>query len=219
MKILIAVPLSADHGRPMVETCRGITETLTGGLPVTEVRWGPDNLGGAGAVHLQRNWVADYVRKVKTVTHVLMVDSDIGFTQADVLALIKAHVHLVTGFYVSKDARGAAPVTYFDRGDGELVPLMARGLQKIDAAGLGFCLIAREVFEALDPPWFVPGAEDLEFFKRARAAGIQPWCQYDADLVHLGGPTRYTRAHAEATARGLGLIYTGQPYQGALTVM
>ena len=53
---------------------------------------------------------------------------------------------------------------------------------EVDAAGLGCCLIAREVLERLDEPWFKFVArpdghltgEDIYFFEKCAAIGIRP---------------------------------------------
>jgi len=66
------------------------------------------------------------------------------------------------------------------------------GLVRADASGGAFLLVHREVFEALDPPWFVRDGpkkgEDFHFFERARKeAGFELWVDRSVICGHEWG--------------------------------
>lgn len=66
-----------------------------------------------------------------------------------------------------------------------------RGVERIDAAGLGCMLLRREVFERVEFPWFAErewGAsrgEDVSFCERMRDAGVELWAHFDVDCKTL----------------------------------
>lgn len=64
-------------------------------------------------------------------------------------------------------------------------------LVQVDVVGLGFCLIKREVFEKMKPPWFkwdMPDevSEDFSFLQKAKEAGFDTHLFTDIKLRHLG---------------------------------
>lgn len=72
-------------------------------------------------------------------------------------------------------------------------------LVEVDILGTGAMMIAREVFEALTPPYFwydysqfndkdtefISASEDVQFCKAARAAGFRIWCDTTINMPHL----------------------------------
>jgi len=72
-------------------------------------------------------------------------------------------------------------------------------LVEVDVIGTGAICIAREVFEALTPPYFwydyshfndkgsefISASEDVQFCKSARAAGFRIWCDTTIKMPHL----------------------------------
>jgi GT2 family glycosyltransferase len=125
-----------------------------------------------------------------------MVDNDMCFTYADVLALYAeadargpgiyaaAYVledgSLVTGRWAEDDPEGAYQKAY--RIDWSHPTQM-------DVVGAGFTLIHRDVFEAMGPDAFTPYVgvmgEDLSLCKRAGNAGFRPWVVPAANPGHF----------------------------------
>lgn len=72
-----------------------------------------------------------------------------------------------------------------------LDPAPVDALVRADASGGAFLLVHREVFEALEKPWFVrDGAkkgEDFYFFERARRAGFELWVDRSVICGHEWG--------------------------------
>ena len=68
----------------------------------------------------------------------------------------------------------------------------AKGLRPCTAVGTGGMLVRREVFSALEPPYFRVGqvnpevlSEDVDFCLRAKAAGFQAYVDFDNVMGHL----------------------------------
>lgn len=70
-----------------------------------------------------------------------------------------------------------------------------QGLVEVDALGTGSIMIAREVFEMIEPPWFYndyskvwedewPG-EDMGFCEKCRASGIKMWVDTTTTSPHM----------------------------------
>jgi len=123
-----------------------------------------------------RNHIAAQALADKAVTHLLWIDSDMSFRNApDALTrLLAHHVPIVSALYYSKDFP-FRPHAYKADGKGRYEPIQdyPEGLFAADGVGLGFCLIQREVFEKLPPPYFhydeaTKLGEHLYFSKKAR---------------------------------------------------
>jgi hypothetical protein len=66
------------------------------------------------------------------------------------------------------------------------------GLVEVAASGAAGLLVKRRVFEAIEAPWFEAGTantnrvgEDVNFCRKARAAGFEIFCDLDAVIGHL----------------------------------
>lgn len=63
------------------------------------------------------------------------------------------------------------------------------GVIEIDGAGSAGMIVRRRVLEALEPPWFRLGVghwgEDLDFCRRAQAAGFKIYADLDMSLGHI----------------------------------
>jgi len=64
-------------------------------------------------------------------------------------------------------------------------------LYEVDATGMGFVLIKREVFQQVDPPWFAftDISEDFEFIQKAQKKGIKSYVDTSVKCKHLGDRT------------------------------
>ena len=74
----------------------------------------------------------------------------------------------------------------------DLTELPREGLLKVQAVGTAGLLVRREVFEALDSPWFEYGkterwdaSEDIIFCEKAQDAGFEVFVDLDAHLGHM----------------------------------
>jgi hypothetical protein len=78
-------------------------------------------------------------------THLLMIDSDIGFTKDDVVTLLRHNLPIVAGVYPIK----TIPSTPCIKPLGDLPPLSkdTDNLQEVACAGTGFLMVKREVLE------------------------------------------------------------------------
>jgi hypothetical protein len=130
-------------------------------------------------------------------THVLFIDSDIEFEAHHVLKLIEFE-ELIVGAAYSKRVEPIITTawhTLYDWDSWVRVEEQTDSHIKIQAMGLGFCLIETKVFDQLDLPWFQLGfyngqytGEDIEFFRKCNEAGIPIWLdiQTTCELGHLG---------------------------------
>lgn len=202
MKIVIGVPLSKDTGRCEPEMDAGVDSVLLArDIPILTVL-----RGMAGSVFVGRERTAAWIKAHPEVSHLLFWDSDIVAQAPDLRKLMAHKVEVVSAAYCTTGfGPHCEPVSYYDNGSGGLVPFMAPdGLQKVAAAGLGFCLIAREVFDRLTPPYFEHVAEDFHFFRACRAAEIQPYVDFDVWVEHVGR-YRFGRRDVVTAARLMGL--------------
>lgn len=150
----------------------------------------------------------DYVRNRAALsllgseyTHVLMLDQDHKHPWDIVQKLSRWVLADPKKWVVSglNFRRGVPydPCVYLNGPDGQLYPPVEweKGLVKVDAVGTGSVLIAREVFEQLEPPWFFndysrimedrwPG-EDIGFSRKCAAAGIEMWCDTTVTSPHM----------------------------------
>ena len=107
-------------------------------------------------------------------------------------------VQIVGGLNFQRPAPHS-PCAWFRR-DGEIVQMTnwIPGVAEVEAIGFGCVMIAREVFEAIEPPWFMydyanmetnvnyqyPGS-DAYFCKKARAAGFRIFCDTGLTSPHI----------------------------------
>jgi hypothetical protein len=72
------------------------------------------------------------------------------------------------------------------------LPKSEHDLVEIDGCGMHFCLIRRDVLEAIEPPWFEAGStlsgEDFYFCRKVRAAGFQIYADLSVHTGHIVGP-------------------------------
>lgn len=146
-------------------------------------------------------------------THLLCVDSDIGWTAADVEQLLRANKDFVAGLYAKKteDRALATPLRGEREGDLAEAPYAAAGfllltrtcIERLVAAhpelfyespqGRAFALWS-PIFEAR------PYGEDAAFCKRWRALGGKIWAHTKVVLKHYGDSAYLP---AEASSSGL----------------
>lgn len=161
--------------------------------------------GGPMIVRRRNELFGEALRSL--ATHYLSVDSDIVFEPHQVEALLEHDLPIVGGHYRGIDVRDSKtpfPVANIRRKDGTLDHASyktlggKKGLKQVEAVGLGFTLIKREVLEALAPIQdFYPCREDIEpetgqalgedvfFCLEAKKKGFQVWLDLDVKVGHL----------------------------------
>lgn len=170
-------------------------------------------------VHIARcDLVKDILTKTEG-THILFLDSDMRFPWQVATELLSANKDIVGCNYSTR--KGAPRTTTFASLDLKEMEDVRRFLQppaeaytgdrlvKVDAVGMGICLIRRHVFEAIEYPWFETMydrvnrrwvGEDVDFCQKAKAAGFDIWCDTHLSerIAHIGR-FNYTMEHVRAT--------------------
>jgi len=168
-------------------------------------------LKSLSSVHWGRNaLVRDFLEtrdsRGDKLSHLLFVDSDMVPTPDCLLKLIECSTDIAAGMFTT---RSLPPEPVGKRlVDGELqqIPLSewpqdpealeASTTMDVDATGMAFTLVRREVFEKMDDPWFswdvIPGqspweyGEDVSFCLKARKLGFDIKVRLDALVGHIG---------------------------------
>lgn len=143
-----------------------------------------------------RNTLAAEALKTKA-THFLWVDDDQVLEQPanpnEALRLLySCNAPIAAGLYRAKQKVGFYYAAWTKVKNG-YTPIggWTGNWFKVDATGLGFCLIKREVFEKVAEPWFhweekdAP-SEDFYFFNKAAQAGYEVRIFADVKLSHIG---------------------------------
>ena len=144
---------------------------------------------------LARNQIAKEFLKTDA-THLFMLDDDIVPPRNALEKLLSDDKDIVSGMIpvYTKDRDGhPKPPELLAIRDGE--PVHGSGLEKVDYTGAGCLLTRREVFEAIDKPWFkfeftpdhslMTVSEDIYFLNSARACGFEVWADFDVQCGHV----------------------------------
>ena len=132
-----------------------------------------------------------------TATHVMFIDSDITFEPIHVLRLLDFDEPIVGAAYSKRvEPLIVTAWTEIDNWDSWVDPIeQTQSHIKIQAMGLGFCLIKMSVFDELTLPWFQLGfynghytGEDIEFFRKCNDNNIDIWLDVatTCELGHIG---------------------------------
>jgi len=213
MKILIAVP--AYGGTVSEKTLTGIYQTtrdmVRANISIELITVVNDSL-----VHHMRSNLANFFYHNTDATHLLWIDSDIGFTSADVWKLIDLQTEFAAATYPKK----VLPIRYTcDLPSTGLVWNEARTAIEVAHVGCGFQLLTRTAFERIHRAFpelqYSPRSEsrsvsdnemrasyhyydtyknsqgllvgeDYAFCNRFRQAGGQIWLRPDVVLHHVG---------------------------------
>jgi len=134
-------------------------------------------------------------------THYLFVDSDIEFTAADILGLLRHDVPIISGVYVERTHQDSWCCGGFD---GRYLSFdkqgSKRGMHEVEWCGAGFLLVKRGVFESVPYRWFscidisyVDGSgrecitsyeEDTSFCINCKKHGYKICAEYDIVVRH-----------------------------------
>lgn len=149
----------------------------------------------------QRDQLVDQFVKSEC-THLLFVDSDIGWTAEDALALLKTGKDFIGGTYAKKTFELNVAALPTDVREGELYEAkhVATGFLLVSRAGIERLLEHRKAFhymtggqaftslfhQAIDE-----GTEDLSFCRFWRESGGTVWLHTGVVLAHYDGNTPY----------------------------
>jgi hypothetical protein len=196
-KVLVATPIRGNTTITLYTAGMLQSNGLHGG-------WLP--LAGQSDIYVARNVLAnEFLRRTEFDTMV-GIDSDIGFTRADLQNLLETQEPFVSGLYTDKCQ---PPMPFCRDMHGVQVPLEdipKQGLLKARFVPGGFFKIDRSVFEAIIAQKLVPSygngafhhfyngriafdnllSEDYSFSDLVYAAGIQPWINCGVRLSHDG---------------------------------
>lgn len=152
-------------------------------------------------VNLSREEMVKGVLEDPEATHVLFVDSDsVCENPTDpneaLRILLSLNEPIVSGLYRAKQRTGFNNAMWVEGVDAEgnqgLIPIRewTGNWLQVDAIGLGFALIKREVFERVARPWFpweLGGrSEDFEFCRKVIQAGFKVNVFTDVRVSHIG---------------------------------
>lgn len=151
-------------------------------------------------VHAARNALVEMFLKEKDASHLLFIDSDTTFQPSALRTLYDDDVDIVSGLSV-KRSMPCEPTGGLKMEGSEVLAGFLTGFEKFDgpvemeAVGMAFTLIKREVFETMEKPWFyskyLPGLKDLmsedwSFCMNAKKAGFKVFMDTSVILGHIG---------------------------------
>lgn len=132
--------------------------------------------------------------------YILWIDADQLYPM-DTIDRLAKHVddgHLVVGG-VTPDKHTAKPMVYkflneLGTASRDRNFEVSRGLVKVDCMGFGGIMVAGEVMDRIQPPYFPRDwdeamqsyvGEDFGFYNKCRKAGIDVWCDTDLHYSHM----------------------------------
>jgi hypothetical protein len=154
-------------------------------------------------IQYARNYLAAKFLSEESFTHLLMIDSDLGWDPRAAVRMIERDKDVICGIYPVKMQNPYFPYA----GDG---PADETGLQLAERVPTGFMLVKREVMERLADSvrWYqmqyngnvvkCPNlfdlvhegkdywGEDFAFCKRMKNHGYKIWVETDMDFSHVG---------------------------------
>ena len=142
-----------------------------------------------------RNLLVKKALEDVTVSHILMIDDDMTFSQDFLIRLLSHDVDIVGGL-AFKRTPDYHPCVYKKQPTNEYFPVMPNVFQEIDVVGTGGILIKREVFEKLKYPYFETWYDetnpdlhysvDFDFCMKAKLAGFKLFVDPEALMGHIG---------------------------------
>jgi hypothetical protein len=150
-----------------------------------------------GGLIENRNFLAEQAVGIGADWH-LLIDADMTFPRTGLIDLLSHGLPLVGCNYPTR-SNTSTPTAFsslaLPLSERRWPPLGASGIEPVDGFGFGFCLIAAEVFAALERPWFTARpptdvTEDYQFCTDAVAKGFQPYLDealsWDIGHIHRG---------------------------------
>ena len=123
------------------------------------------------------------------------VDDDHVFQPDTLTRLLDRNVDIVSGLYLQRTAPYAPHYYTREEPNGavwsEPLTPQEQGLREAVAVGAGCLLVKTAVLKRLEPPYWRLGqmapdvwGDDIDFCRRARAAGFKVWCDLDVLVGH-----------------------------------
>lgn len=170
-------------------------------------------------VDTARNAIAKTFLENERFTHLMWFDADMTFHPETVARLLAHDLPIVSGLYLARTDTPIPHMYNFNRVDpkdgmtwydslaGDYAEWLKctpehkerpnawcfdpdpAALIKVDAVGFGCVLMAREVIEKMEYPYFeadpeTGGAEDFDFCEKAKRAGFQVFCDMTVQANH-----------------------------------
>jgi cellulose synthase/poly-beta-1,6-N-acetylglucosamine synthase-like glycosyltransferase len=145
-------------------------------------------------VDIMRNELAGAAR----MDWVLFIDDDVLPKKDALIKLIALDKDIVSGVYFARQQPHWPQVFKVNKENGErydpIWEWKKDGPYEIDAAGAGFLLVKREVFNKVSLPWFKceqdetgrrSRGEDMYFCRKAKEAGFKIWVDPSVVLSHI----------------------------------
>ncbi len=143
-------------------------------------------------LHTMRESLADEALS-DGANYILWLDADQTYP-ADTPERLMKHDKFVVGGMTPRKDDGTSLVFDLISDKARRVHLVPnRGLQKVEAMGMGGVLVDTKVFSILKPPYFLPTwkdgptrmGEDFAFYKNCKDACIDVWCDTDLRYEHI----------------------------------
>jgi len=133
-----------------------------------------------------RNRLAE---KYLDADYILWIDTDMMFRPNSLKKLLDCNKDIVSGLYFSRGYPFQPLASHKVRGTNLFKPadVNKNGLIEVDAAGFGFMLIKKGVFDKIEKPWFVYKktlGEDYYFCTKAKEAGFKVFVNCDVQCGH-----------------------------------
>lgn len=194
MFVSISVPSMESVHADFAMSLAGMISFLNARPPVKDFRMNLRNERGS-LISMQRENLVLAAKK-EGATHILFLDSDMGFPPDLLHKLIARQKAMVACNYVKRIIPAMPNTTGLS---GRLVATNPEdtGLIEAESTGLGACLVSMEVFDSTPRPWFDTVwldngemiGEDVFFFRKVRHhAGYRLWVDHDAsqNIAHIG---------------------------------
>lgn len=168
------------------------------------------------ATHRARNWLVRQMVGLDEprITHLMWFDSDHTFPSDTLLRLLSADKDIVGCLHRTREAPYHVVGSLLDQSP-NIDIFNAGGLHRASVVGSGILLVKREVYEALEAPWYCETrdstlagtdridpdncdgdiSEDVYFCREATKAGFEIWCDLDLtyEIGHRGMQTVHFR--------------------------
>lgn len=146
-----------------------------------------------------RNMIIDHARLYLAekalegrADYLLWLDTDMTFPPTALERLLSHNLPVVAANYRKRNFKKKTSTAHMEEGDDAYRPIRFKddGLEEVDMAGFGVCLMQAAVFDQLPKPWFVNygKGEDTYFFRRLKEAkGIRPVVDHrlSAEVGHV----------------------------------
>ena len=136
------------------------------------------------------------IAQEKECTHIFFVDDDVHVPADGLMKLLAHDVDIVSGLYLMRNYPHK-PIIFAEANElghclHHWLSPNESGLVPVVASGLGCCLIKMSVFDKLEKPYIRLGeldpenwCDDIGFFGRTRAAGIQAYADLSVTCGHV----------------------------------